>query len=100
VLGTPKARYYDLLKSFTLPKSVRWALQDHELNNAILVETGARFKGLERAIVLLWASDELDPFRHRELLYSSLSRAKNRLYVVGRDTTCEAILGHNEANWS
>lgn len=93
VLGRPKAAYYELLQRLTLPAKVTWAVEDHEMPGAVLVETGARFKGLEAPIVYLWGIDDLDVDRDRELLYVSLSRAKSRMILVGRPSSCTAILG-------
>jgi superfamily I DNA/RNA helicase len=91
VAGKPKARYFQLLRGLTLPKGVQWAFEDHLAERSVLVETVARFKGLERAVVILWGVDDLDLHRDRETLYVGISRAKGRLLVVGSDAACRGV---------
>jgi hypothetical protein len=56
--------------------------------NGLTVDTVARFKGLERAVTILWEFGDCDLERDRETLYVGLSRAKSLLYLCG---TKEAI---------
>jgi hypothetical protein len=91
VAGSPKSRYYQTLRGLTLPKGVRWAVEDHEAEDALLVETVARFKGLERMFLFLWGLDDLDAYRDREVLYVGMSRAKSRLALVGSESACRAV---------
>jgi superfamily I DNA and RNA helicase len=101
IAGTPKARYYSMLRAMTLPCSAKWAVEDHEAEGAILVDTISRFKGLERAVVVFGALDTLNPNGDRELLYVGISRAKSRLTLGGTEATChsfmqiEALAPHN-----
>jgi hypothetical protein len=91
VAGSPKSRYYQLLRGLTLPKGVAWAIEDHEAERSLLVDTVARFKGLERAVLFLWGLDEVDAYRDREILYVGMSRAKGRLTLVGSESVCLAL---------
>lgn len=58
----------------------------------LTVDTVARFKGLERAVVILWAFDNSDISRDRETLYVGMSRAKSVLFVCGSREACDRIL--------
>jgi hypothetical protein len=91
VASSPKSRYYQLLRGRTLIKGVDWAIEDHAAERALLVDTVARFKGLERTVLFLWGLDELDVYRDREILYVGMSRAKGRLILVGSESACSAV---------
>ncbi len=65
-----------------------WAFKEFTPKDKVLVETAARFKGLEANIIFLWL---LNPISINEkLLYVSISRARFRLWVVGN----EEIINH------
>jgi hypothetical protein len=82
-----KARRYELLERLPLPAGIRWAPEDHTTDGAVLLDTVARFKGLEAAIVFLWGLDDPSLPADRESLYVGLSRAKSRLVLVGESET-------------
>ena len=67
-------------------------METYGKKSGVRVDTLQRFKGLEASIVFLWGADELDPKIDQELLYVTLSRAKFRLFLVGRRDRCEAVL--------
>lgn len=71
-----------------LPKSIRMGRIEDYGPNGLTVDTVARFKGLERAVTILWEFGDCDLERDRETLYVGLSRAKSLLYLCG---TKEAI---------
>lgn len=81
--GASKAQCERALASLPLPKSVRLGRLEDYGPNVITVDTVARFKGLEREVVILWAFDGADPLRDRETLYVGMSRAKAVLYLCG-----------------
>lgn len=88
-------KYSSLLKSLTLHKGMKYSIKKHRVQQTILVDTVARFKGLESAIIILWGLDEFDPIEDYETLYVAYSRAKSRLYLIGSDDACrKAIDAH------
>jgi hypothetical protein len=91
VTGRPKQTYYDLLNAQRIAGRIRWGVESDDTTD-VLVDTVARYKGLESAIVFLWLSPVVDTAEDRETLYVGLSRAKSRLYLVGTETTCSAVL--------
>lgn len=90
IMGKPKQSHYDLLMARRLAGNVRWSVEAHD-PKAILLDTVARFKGLEAPIVFLWLPPVIDEDQDREALYVGLSRAKSRVYVVGSRLACTAI---------
>lgn len=84
--------YLKCLPSLPLPKGVRYLAKKHWMEETILVETVARFKGLEAAVLFLWGVDELVPEEDKKTFYVALSRAKSRLYLVGTKHSCERVL--------
>jgi len=85
--------YTKALAYHTLPQGVIWAIGTAGQPNpgAVLVDTAARFKGLEANVVILWGLDTFSYKQRPELLYEALSRAKSQLYVVGNEETCSDI---------
>lgn len=90
VMGKPKQSYYDLLLSRRLAGNVQWRVEAHAPKE-ILLDTVARFKGLEAPIVFLWLPPVIDEDQDREALYVGISRAKSCVYVVGSRLACAAI---------
>ena len=86
--GTNKNTYYGVLNPIPLPLGLHWSFEDHGDSGSVLVETVSRFKGLERAGILLWVPDPCTPQALAELLYVGTSRAKSLLRVVGTTTGC------------
>ena len=79
------------LTSKPLPKPYEWAVKMHGFDNRVLVETIARFKGLESDVIILWGIDNLDKESDREILYVASSRAKSRLFIVGSEAACNYL---------
>ncbi|SBV31813.1 protein of unknown function [uncultured Sphingopyxis sp.] len=52
----------------------------------------ARFKGLERSVIILWAYDACNAAADRETLYVGMSRAKSVPYPCGAREACRRIL--------
>ena len=57
-----------------------------------MIDTVARFKGLEAPATVLWAFDGLSREQHLELLYVGTSRAKSLLCVAGDSASCYDLL--------
>ena len=79
VAKRPKSAAYELLQKRLDKSGIRWALEIHGKNKCVLVDTVARFKGLEAQAVILWVGDE----DHWETLYVGTTRAKSLLVIVG-----------------
>ncbi|MES2784723.1 MAG: AAA family ATPase [Pseudomonadota bacterium] len=87
----PKQALYDLLSGHRLPGGVDWSFE-RRVPGTILVDTVARFKGLESAVVMLWPGDEVASAEQGEMVYVGTSRAKYLMHVVGTAKACAAIL--------
>lgn len=80
------------LAKLPLPGAVSLGRVEDYGPGRLTVETVARFKGLERSVIILWAFDAADVARDRETLYVGMSRAKSVLYVCGTRDACERIM--------
>lgn len=92
VPGLGHEDYYSLLRDLSLPRPCGWSFEKHSVKDGVRVDTWKRFKGLEATILIFWGLDELDPVIDRGTLYVTLSRAKSRLYLVGRSDRCSKVL--------
>ncbi len=86
-----KADHYGLLRRLPIPRPARWLEEGVRGKDTVLMETVARFKGLEAAVVILWGLDGVEWARSEELLYVGISRAKSLLVVVGSGPTCASV---------
>ena len=84
------------LQKLPLPKTVKLGRVEDYRPGQLTVDTVARFKGLERAVVILWAFDNCDIGRDRETLYVGMSRAKSVLFACGKKEACDRILAVTE----
>lgn len=91
VAKRPKAHYYELLRQHSDVQTVRWAVEQHGQPAAVLLDTVARFKGLEAQAVVLWLGDEVVDEGLWETVYVGLTRGKSLLAVVGSAKTLHAI---------
>ena len=89
--GTAKAEAEAALAANAVPRSISWGRLESYGHGVITVDTVARFKGLERAIVILWI-DGSDPEQRRETFYVGLSRAKSVLILCGTQDDCRKVL--------
>ncbi len=94
VMGRPKQEYYKILSARKLAGKVIWAVEVAG-DGSVVMDTVARFKGLEAAIVFLWLPPIIDDESDREMLYVGLSRGKARLYLVGHAKSCAAAVAVN-----
>lgn len=80
------------LQKLSLPAAVKLGRVEDFGLGSLTVDTVARFKGLERPVIILWAFDICDVGRDRETLYVGMSRAKSVLHVCGSREACDRIL--------
>lgn len=92
VADSGKVAYYTEIREKPLPQNAKWSFEAHRVPDTVLVDTVARFKGLESAVVFLWGLQELSPDTDREALYVGFSRAKSRLFLVGTEQVCFRLL--------
>lgn len=76
------------LMSNAIPANAKWGRLESYGAGSITVDTVARFKGLERPIIILWALNDCDPVHDRETLYVGMSRAKSLLFLCGDRAAC------------
>jgi hypothetical protein len=63
------------LTAVPIPSAARFARLEDYGECVVTVDTVARFKGLERDVIILWAFDDCSVVRDRETLYVGMSRA-------------------------
>ena len=90
--GRLRAACERALKTAPLPREARFGRLEDFREGVVTVDTVARFKGLERDVIILWALEECTPHEDRETLYVGLSRAKSVLYLCGTRASCERVL--------
>lgn len=74
-----------------IPAVAKWGRLEAYGIGSVTVDTVARFKGLERSIIILWSLDHCAPETSRETLYVGLSRAKSLLFLCGTTEACERV---------
>lgn len=94
--GRARSLFERALAATTIPKAARWGHIEGYGPGSITVDTVAKFKGLERPIIVLWALDECDPVADRETLYVGMSRAKSLLFLCGTVGACGRALSTAE----
>jgi hypothetical protein len=62
----------------------------HDLGDSIVVDTVARFKGLEAAVVVLWLNTSASQLDKR-LLYVATSRPRSLLVLAGEAAACSSL---------
>jgi hypothetical protein len=93
VVKRPKSVQYELLQARETLAGVRWAFEVHGQTTSVLLETVARFKGLETQAVVLWLGDEVLDGEMWESVYVGTTRAKSLLAVVGSARVIKAVRG-------
>jgi len=91
VAKKPKAYVYELLQAKSIHGSVAWVMEDHGRTRSVLVDTVARFKGLEAQAVVLWLGDEVIDEEQWETVYVGATRAKSLLCILGSPRTLKAL---------
>ena len=84
--------FFRPLQATKLPGGVQWSFDVLGDPRKVLVDTVARFKGLEAGILVLWLGVDIDVELHREFLYVGTSRARSRLVLVGTEQACTAAI--------
>lgn len=79
----PKKVAYDLLQTRGHAAGIAWAVEVHGRIRRVLLDTVARFKGLEAHAVVLWIGDEVVSDEQWETVYVGTTRAKSLLTIVG-----------------
>lgn len=89
---TRRSEFEGLLGKFKLPKGAKWGRLESYGPGWVTVDTVARFKGLERPVVILWGLNTLPKQDRIATLYVGMSRAKSLLYLCGTATECATLL--------
>lgn len=87
----PKAAMYKALAAKRLPGSVQWSFEGPRVPNTVLVDTVARFKGLESEAIILWVGSEIAEEKSPETLYVGVTRAKSLLCIIGTQRVVESL---------
>jgi hypothetical protein len=74
---------YAALEATLARRGVPFVRETHGQPGRVLVETAGRFKGLESAVVVLWANGALSDEERRKFLYVAESRARSLLVLAG-----------------
>lgn len=74
---------YPALESALARHGVPCVRETHGQQGRVLLETAGRFKGLESAVVVLWANGPLEGEQRRRFLYVAESRATSMLVLAG-----------------
>lgn len=87
----PKGALYELLGQHRLPGKTDWSFE-RRMPGTILVDTVARFKGLEAPVVILWLGEEIATAEEAETVYVGTSRAKYLMHIVGSTKACAGLV--------
>jgi hypothetical protein len=87
----PKGLAYELLQGKGHAAGISWAIEVHGRARHVLVDTVARFKGLEAQAVVLWVGDEVVSDEQWETVYVGTTRAKSLLAIVGSRETLATL---------
>lgn len=93
----PKALAYELLQGKGRAAGIAWAIEMHGRARHVLVDTVARFKGLEAQAVVLWIGDEVVSDEQWETVYVGTTRAKSLLAIVGSRGTLTTLRSKGNA---
>jgi DNA helicase IV len=72
-------------------------MENHSSTNTVLVDTVARFKGLEAQAVVLWLDDEVVNEEKWETIYVGTTRAKSLLCIVGSALAMKVLRAYRPA---
>lgn len=89
--------FFRPLRATALPDGVQWTFDVFGDPRKVLVDTVARFKGLEGGVLVLWLGIDIDVELHSNFLYVGTSRARSRLALVGTEQVCRAALAEESA---
>jgi hypothetical protein len=91
--STQKLAAYEALKREAQRANIPLAKETHGQTRWVILDTVARFKGLEAGTVVLWLNGPVDAEEHREFLYVGLSRARFILALAGDARDCDILCG-------
>jgi hypothetical protein len=95
VAKRPKIHTYELLKQREDAAGANWAIEVHGKAKCVLVDTVARFKGLEAQAVVLWIGNEVVTEENWETMYVGMTLAKTLLAVVGSQDALNILRGRH-----
>lgn len=81
------------LAAAPIPGSAKFGRLEGYGPGSITIDTVARFKGLERSVIILSGLDACTSEGDRETLYVGKSRAKSLLFLCGTREACERVAG-------
>ena len=87
----PKSYFYDLLQQRGLAAGISWAVEAATGGARVLLDTVARFKGLEAQAVVMWLGDEVVDDEQWETVYVGTTRAKSLLCVVSSQKAARVL---------
>jgi hypothetical protein len=82
---------FDLLTDAAKNSSIYFVNADHSSTGGVLVDTVARFKGLETHAAVLWVGDEVVDDEKKETMYVGVTRAKSLLAIVGSNRALKKL---------
>ena len=91
VAKRPKAQLYDLLNQRAEAAGIILAVEVHGRQRSVLVDTVARFKGMEAQAVVLWVGDEVEDENQWEMVYVGTTRAKSLLAIVSSQKMAKTL---------
>ena len=91
VAKRPKAALYNLLQQQSKRIGIAWVEEIHGQPHSVLLDTVARFKGLEAQAVVVWLGDEVVDERQWETVYVGTTRAKSLLCIVSSPKAFKAL---------
>lgn len=97
VAKRPKAALYELLQQRSQGAGITWAVETHGRARSVLLDTVARFKGLEAQAVVAWFGDEVVDEQQWETVYVGTTRAKSLLCIVSSPRTANVLRSRQPA---
>ena len=73
-------------------------MEHHGRARSVLVDTVARFKGLEAHAVVLWLGEEVIDDKQWDTVYVGATRAKSLLCIIGSSRTLKALRANGDAD--
>ncbi|CUH46436.1 nuclease-related domain-containing DEAD/DEAH box helicase [Ruegeria atlantica] len=94
LIGNRRKRkdYETSLNKFKLPGGSNWKNVDGTGDRDVVLESVARFKGLEADVLVLWGLDDLPEDEKKSTFYVGSSRAKSHLVLCGLESSCDEVL--------
>lgn len=91
VAKRPKVTFYEMLQRRSQGEGVIWAVETHGQHRGVLLDTVARFKGLEAQAIVLWLGDDIVDEQQWETVYVGTTRAKSLLCIVSSSKTSKVL---------